>query len=157
MIFILLYYHNQYCIIHLTSFFDHQIIFFSRVLLYPIQLFFVIVQSVCWSRNISENISWFIYNSMYLFIYLFIESHFSIIIIFSYLFLVYSVNLNFRPSEYKETIIHTLIHFYTVIQWQATMIFDYYYIFDFSIFIKKIWILLTNIFIISHLIIAIFV
>ena len=49
---ILLYYHTQDCIVRLTSFFDRQIIFFSRVLLYTICLFFVPVLSLCSSTNI---------------------------------------------------------------------------------------------------------
>ena len=115
-IFILLYYHTQYFIVNLKSFFDHQIIVFSRVLLYTIHFFFR-VRSVCLSKNIYAKytrihlqsfvlILWFIH-----WISLFDHQ------IFSSLFLIYSLNLTFRFLEYKETIIHIFIHFYMVIQW----------------------------------------
>ena len=71
-------------------------------------------------------------------------------------FLIYSLDLTFWSSEYKETIIHILhsfLHFYTVVSYNGIWLF---WFFDFFGFHKNVSISLTNIFIISHLIIVIF-
>ena len=68
---IYLYYHTQDDTVHLTSFFYHQIIFFSRVLLNIICLFFS-VRSVCWIKNVYAKYI-MIYLQSYIFIFWFIH------------------------------------------------------------------------------------
>ena len=81
---IFLYYHNQDCIVYLTSFFDYQIIVFSRVLLYTICIYFFLVQSVCRSTNIYAKYIMIHLQSSVLIYYLFIEYYFFIIRFFPY-------------------------------------------------------------------------
>ena len=132
---IFLYYHTRDDIVHLTSFFDHQG-FFSRALLYTICLFFVPVWWVCWSKNIYSNIWWFIHNHLYLFYFIFVESHFLIIRICSYLVLIYLLNITFQSSEYKEKIIHifhSILHGDTVVSDNGIWIFLFFQFFRFSL------------------------
>ena len=76
---IFLYHNNQYDIVHLTSFFDHQIIFFSRVSLYTICLFFPQFDQYTEVKIFMKNVSWLIDNNLYLFFDSFIKYHFLII------------------------------------------------------------------------------
>ena len=73
-----------------------------------------------------QNISWFIYDHSWLFSDLFIESHFLIIRMFLYFVLIYLLNITFRSSEYKETIIHifhSFLHGDTVVSDNGIWIF----------------------------------
>ena len=102
---ILLYYHTKYCIVNSAYFFDHRIICLMRIIIYNFFIFFEFDQYV--EIKISmQNISWFIYYHLYLFLDLLIEFHFLITIICLYFLFIYSLNLTFRSSEYKDTKIH---------------------------------------------------
>ena len=81
-------------------------LFVSCVLLYIICLFFFEFDQYVEIKISMQNISWFIYYHLYLFFDLLIEFHFLITIICLYLFFIYSLNLTFRSSEYKDTKIH---------------------------------------------------
>ena len=83
--YIILYYHTEDCIVHLTSFFDHQFIVSSRILLYTM-ITFVWVWSVYWSITIYEKYIMIPLQLPVLIVDLFIEYNVLIIIICPYLF-----------------------------------------------------------------------
>ena len=103
---IFLYYHTQDDIFHLTSFFDNLIIVFHAYYYIRSVYFLLHFDQYIEVQIFMQNISWFIYYHLYLFLDLLIEFHFLITIICLYFLFIYSLNLTFRSSEYKDTKIH---------------------------------------------------